>query len=136
MIQPSLVRPRRSGAAVSLDQQVDGRIAHPCLVELDDFIDGERMRRAKNNMDPTKPISFFPFPKCSKAPNEVEALRFMFPIFPLPDLDFLRFYGVTEIFRIETVLPAVGGLRLGIHKKPDLRPIRLRQLDVVRVIVG
>ncbi len=60
----------------------------------------------------------------------------MFLMFPVPDLDFLRFYRVTEIFRIETVLPPVGRLRLGIHKKRDLRPIRLRQLDVVRVVVG
>jgi hypothetical protein len=70
----------------------------------------------------------YSFPKCNKAPNEVEALRSMLLIFSLSDLDFLRFNRVTEIFRIETVLPAVGRLRLGIHKKRDLRPIRLRQI--------
>jgi hypothetical protein len=36
---------RRSGAAIFLDQQLDGRIAHARVLELDDFIHGERMRR-------------------------------------------------------------------------------------------
>ena len=124
MIQPSLVR------------QVPAALGLPSLSIINSIVESltpaflslmissmvSAFAGVKDNTDQIKPTSvkvfiFFSFPKRSKAPNEVEALRFTLLIFPVPDLDFLRFYRVAKIFRIETIFPPVGGLRLGIHQE-------------------